>query len=122
MKKSILFLLAVSISLISSAQQSSKQDIINFLKERESSFNTNPNQKFIEATNLDSILKIVKRKKWSYSRGVYVFNGPSVNDKVIVGSGQTIIGDKKVPFVYYKITKGDFGNLILEVLTGSDAL
>ena len=120
MKNSILLLLAVSFSLISSAQQSSKQDILNFLKERESSFNTN--QKFIEATNLDSILKIVKRKKWSYSRGVYVFNGPSVNDKVIVGSGQTIIGDKKVPFVYYKITKGDFGNLILEVLTGSDAL
>lgn len=116
----MLLLLAVSISFASSAQQSSNQEIINFLKERESNFNTK--QKFIEVNNLDSIVKIVKRRKWSYSRGIYVFNGPSVNNQVIAGSSQTIIGDKKVPFIYYKVTKGDFNNLKIEVLAGSDSL
>ena len=120
MKNSILLLFVVSISLATRAQQSSKQEIINFLKDRESSFNTS--QKFVESANLDSIVKIVKRRKWSYSRSIYVFNGQTVNDNLIVGSSQTIIGDKKVPFIYYKVTKGDFGNLKIEVLTGSDSL
>lgn len=71
--------------------------------------------------NLDSLERALVKKKFSYSRGNFAFEGNVISDSTFFGGGvHTYINDHKKPFMYYRIVKGEFG-AVIEFIDGSNA-
>lgn len=119
--KKLLLLLAITTSFNVSFAQT-KEQVIAFLSDRTMSFNKNA--KVIEVNNLDSVMKSCKKKNISYSHDYFTLYGSKFTKSPIVvgGYSQTIIKDKQVPFVMYKTYHSETNNIVIEVVSGSDAL
>lgn len=118
MKK--LILLIAIVTGVNTAFAQTKEQVVKFVADRTMSFNKGI--KSIEVNNLDSVIKSCIKKNITYSHDIFTLYGASFSPARI-GSGysQTIIRDKRIPFVMYKSYKVD-GNIVIEVVSGSDAL
>jgi len=118
MKK--LILLIAIITGLNTAFAQTKEQVTTFLSDRTMSFNKGV--KAVEVNNLDSVIKSCSKRNISCSHDIFTLYGTSFSPaQVIGGYSQTIIKDKKVPFVMYKSYKKN-GNTIIEVVSGSDSL
>lgn len=119
MKK--LILLIVMATILNSAIAQTKSQIISFLSDRTMPFNKNV--KAIQVNNLDSVIKSCKKKNISYSHDFFILNDLTFIDPNAASSGysETIIKNKRVPFVMYKTYRNEFNNLVIEVVSGTDS-
>ncbi|MFM7710279.1 MAG: hypothetical protein ACKO5C_05130 [Ferruginibacter sp.] len=119
MKKSIAFLFALFIAFQAFAQH--RPFTLSYIASLESGYNKGIVPVKIE--NVDSLLRVLKKKKLAYSVNSYNFNGEYAiqEDSAGFGSGQTIINDRRKRFIYYKETLF-LGSLSLVVISGTDAL
>ena len=117
MKKLILFIAMATI--LNSAIAQTKSQIISFLSERTMPFNQGA--KMIAVNNIDSLIRDLKKKDISYSYNTFVFYGNKISTETEMGgSGKTRIHSKKIPFVFFNNYKSN-GNIVIEVVSGSDS-
>ena len=120
MKILIIIIVSVIFGMHSSnAQTINKLQIDSFLIDHTLKFNRK--QKPFFCNNIDSMSKVLKKNKISYSRCVFLFVGNILNDSPIIGGGcNAYILDKKKPFIYYHVTQEGNGSLTIEVLEGNN--
>lgn len=118
MKK--LILLIAIVTGLNNAFAQTKEQVTTFLTDRTMPFNKGV--KAVCVNNIDSAIRVCKKKDISYSHAYFTFYGDSINPSMEMGgSTEAIIKSKKVPFVMYKTYKEN-GNTIIETLTGNDSL
>jgi hypothetical protein len=118
--KKIFSLVIATVLLTSAFSQNTTQIAKSFIMERQSSFNQK--QEPIQVKNIEETLKKVKGLKVSYSHTTFTvsMDSASVKDIIIVNS-QTIINNRKKPFIYFSVSKIN-GLYLIEEITGTDAL
>jgi hypothetical protein len=118
MKKTILSILILA--GLNPVFSQTKEQIATFLSDRTMPFNKGV--KAVEVINLDSVIRSCSKRNISCSHDIFTLYGTSFDTaQVIGGYSQTIIKDKKLPFVMYRFYKKN-GNTIIEVVSGSDSL
>jgi hypothetical protein len=118
MKKTIVSILILA--GLNPAFSQTKEQVTTFLSDRTMPFNKDV--KAVEVNNLDSVIRSCSKRNISCSHNIFTLYGTSFAPaQVIGGYGQTIIKDKKLPFVMYTFYKEN-GNTIIEVVSGSDSL
>jgi len=118
MKKTILSILILA--GLNPAFSQTKDQVTTFLSDRTMPFNKDV--KAEEVNNIDSVIKSCIKRNISCSHDIFTLYGTSFAPaQVIGGYTQTIIKDKKLPFVKYTFYNKN-GNTIIEVVSGSDSL
>jgi len=118
MKKTILSFLILA--GFNPAFSQTKEQVTTFLSDRTMPFNKDV--KAEEVNNIDSVIRSCSKKNISCSHDVYTLYGTSFDPAQLIGGySQTIIKDKKEPFVKYTFYNKN-GNTIIEVVSGSDSL
>jgi hypothetical protein len=110
----------IFLSIVAFAQKINHQEVISFLMTH--SIRYNSGVKPIFCKNLDSLERSLKKRKLSYSRSTFTFQGNVISDSTLMGGGsKTFINNKKKPFVYYNFLNGIMG-IEIEVIDGSDSI
>ena len=118
MKKTILSILILA--GLNPAFSQTKEQVTTFISDRTMPFNKGV--KAEEVNNIDSVIRSCSKRNISCSHDIFTLYGTSFDPVQLIGGySQTIIKDKKRPFVMYRFYNKN-GNTIIEVVSGSNSL
>ena len=119
MKTIIALIFGLVVTIQSLAQH--RPFTLSYIASMESGYNKGIQPVKIE--NVDSLIRVLQKKKLAYSINNYHFNGEYAiqEDNAGFGGGKTIINDRRKRFIYYTETLLH-GMLSLVVISGTDVL